>query len=116
MLWCVLEKPDWTRCQRCQKPSEHPFGTFVTPSISKFGELHDLLCEDRGERPGAAPVLLCRDEAIVECCAEQAADAKGWLEKAMIEGMDAVLNGTDEGRVPVVEVESRIARSWGEGR
>ena len=31
----------------------------------------------------------------------------------MIEGMDAIINGTDEVDVPV-EVEARIARSWGE--
>jgi hypothetical protein len=44
----------------------------------------------------------------------QAAQGKVWLEKAMIEGMDTVLNGTDEVDVPV-EVEARIARSWGDG-
>ena len=38
---------------------------------------------------------------IVECDAEQAAEAKAWLEKAMIEAMEAVLNGTDEVCVPV---------------
>jgi DNA polymerase I-like protein with 3'-5' exonuclease and polymerase domains len=32
----------------------------------------------------------------------------------MIEGMDAVMNGTVEVLV-AVEVEARIARSWGEG-
>ena len=32
----------------------------------------------------------------------------------MIEGMDTVMNGTDEVHVPV-EVEARIARSWREG-
>src|SRR3712207_7964408 len=37
-------------------------------------------------------------------------ETKRWLEKAMIEGMDTVLNGTDEVDVPV-EVEARIARS-----
>jgi len=58
------------------------------------------------------PILVCHDEVVVECDAEQAADAKRWLEKAMIEGMDTVLNGMDEGYVPV-EVEGRIARSWG---
>jgi len=41
-------------------------------------------------------------------------DVKFWLERAMIEGMDVVLNDTDEVDVPV-EVEARIARSWGEG-
>jgi DNA polymerase I-like protein with 3'-5' exonuclease and polymerase domains len=60
------------------------------------------------------PVLVCHDEVVVECDAEQAADAKVWLKKAMIGGMEAVLNGTDEVDVPV-EVEARTARSWGEG-
>ena len=59
-------------------------------------------------------MLVCHDEAVVECDAEQAADAKAWLEKAMIGGMDAVMNSTAEARVPV-EVEARIAKSWGEG-
>jgi DNA polymerase-1 len=71
-----------------------------------------LLWERRGKCPGAVPVLVCHDEVVVECDAEQAADAKAWLEKAMIEGMEAIINGTDEEHVPV-EVESRIARSWG---
>jgi hypothetical protein len=60
-----------------------------------------LLWERRGERPGAMPVLVCHDEVVVECAAEQAADAKAWLKKAMIEGWEAVLNGTDEGHIPV---------------
>ncbi len=59
------------------------------------------------------PVLVCHDETVVECPAEQAADAKAWLEKAMIEGMEAVLNNADEVDAPV-EVEARIARSWGD--
>jgi len=70
-----------------------------------------LLWERRGECPGAVPALLCHDEVVIECDAEKAANAKAWLEKAMIEGMDAVTNGTDEVHVPV-EVEARIARSW----
>jgi DNA polymerase I-like protein with 3'-5' exonuclease and polymerase domains len=60
------------------------------------------------------PVLVCHDEIVVECDVEQAADTKAWSEKAMIEGMDTVVNGTDEVYVPV-EVEGRIAKSWGEG-
>jgi DNA polymerase I-like protein with 3'-5' exonuclease and polymerase domains len=59
------------------------------------------------------PVLVCHDEIVVECEAERVADVKGWLEKAMIEGMEAVLHGTDEVDV-AVEVKARIARSWGE--
>jgi DNA polymerase I len=73
-----------------------------------------LLWERRNEYPGAVPVLVCHDEIVVECDAHEAADAKAWVEKAMIEAMDAVMNGTDEVVVPV-EVEARIARSWREG-
>ena len=58
------------------------------------------------------PVLVCHAEIVVECDAEQAADVKAWLEKWMIEGMDTGMNGMDEVDVPV-EVEARIARSWG---
>jgi DNA polymerase I-like protein with 3'-5' exonuclease and polymerase domains len=90
------------------------FGTFGTPSASVFGKTHALLWERRDERPGATLELVCHDEIVVECDAERAADAKAWLERAMIEGMNAVMNGMDEVDVPV-EVEARRARSWGEG-
>jgi DNA polymerase I len=73
-----------------------------------------LLWERRDECPGAVPVLVCHDEIVVECYAEQTADAEAWLESAMIEGMEAVLNGRDKVEVPV-EIEARLARSWGEG-
>jgi len=76
-------------------------------------KVHALLWERRGEWPGAVPVLVCHDEIVVECEAEQAADAKAWMEKAMIEGMDAVINGTDGIDVPV-EIEARIALTWGD--
>ena len=59
------------------------------------------------------PVLVCHDEVVVECDTEQAVAAKAWLGGAMIEGMDAVINGM--GRAPIpVEVEARTVRSWGE--
>jgi DNA polymerase-1 len=73
-----------------------------------------LLWERRNECPGAVPVLACHDEVVVECDAEQAGEAKTWLEKAMVDGMDVVLNNADEVEAPV-EVEARMARSWGEG-
>jgi DNA polymerase I len=73
-----------------------------------------LLWERRGECPGATPVLVCHDEVVVECNAEQAEDAKAWLEIVMSEGMDTVMNDAGEVHLPV-EVERRIARSWGEG-
>jgi DNA polymerase I-like protein with 3'-5' exonuclease and polymerase domains len=62
----------------------------------------------------AVPVLVCHDEIVVEYEAEQAADVKSWLEKAMVEGMDTVVNGADEVDVPV-DIEVRIAGGWGEG-
>ena len=51
-------------------------------------------------------MLVCHDEVVVECDAQQAVDAKAWLEKAMIEGMDALMNSTGKARLPV-EVEAR---------
>jgi hypothetical protein len=60
------------------------------------------------------PVLVCHDKVVVDCDAERTTDAKAWLKKAMIEGMDTVLNRTDEEPL-LIEVESRIARSWGGG-
>jgi DNA polymerase-1 len=71
-----------------------------------------LLWERRGECPGAIPILVCHDEIVVECDAEQAVDVPAWLEKAMVEGMDVVLNNADEVRTPV-EIDTRIASSWG---
>jgi hypothetical protein len=64
--------------------------------------------------PGAVPVLVYHDEVVVECDEGRGEETEAWLEKAKIEGMDVVLNGTDEVDVPV-GVEDRIARSWGEG-
>jgi DNA polymerase I-like protein with 3'-5' exonuclease and polymerase domains len=72
-----------------------------------------LLWERRDECPEAVPVLVCHDEVVVECETERAADVASCRKKMMIEGMETVLNGTDEVDVPV-EVEGRIARTWGE--
>jgi len=90
------------RCTACDHPEKHG-----------IDEALAFLWELREKCPGIMPVLVCQDEIVVECDADQAADAKVWLEKAMIEGMDAVMNGTDEVCVPV-EGEARIATSWGE--
>lgn len=60
-----------------------------------------LLQKRRGECPEAVLVLVCHDEVVVECDADRAPDAEAWLEKAMVEGMDAVMNGTDEGPLPI---------------
>ncbi len=53
------------------------------------------------------------DEIVVQCDERHAEKAEAWLRKAMVDGMDEVLNGpeTGEARVPV-EVETRIAKTW----
>jgi DNA polymerase I len=71
-----------------------------------------LLWERRAECPRAVPVLVCHDETVVECGAEQAVDVEFWLERVMIEGIASILNDTQKVDVPV-EVDTRIARIWG---
>ena len=70
-----------------------------------------LLWKRRYECPGTVPVLVCHDEMVFECDADRASDVEARVEKAMIEEMDTILNGTGETRLPV-EVEARIARKW----
>ena len=54
------------------------------------------------------------DEIVVERDEADARQVEAWLEKAMVDGMDGVLNRPDAGgpRVPV-EVEARSGGSWG---
>ena len=74
-----------------------------------------LLYERRGECPGAVPILAVHDEIVVECDEGDAKKVEAWLEKAMVDGMDGVLNAPDVERLRVpVEVEVRSGRSWGE--
>jgi hypothetical protein len=108
----ISENPYVRQCQKCQKPSEHPFGTFGTPSVGVFGEIHALLCERRGECPGAVPILVCHDEVVVECDADKAEEAKEWLVQAMKDGMDAVVN-VMEPHIPI-EVEASVSKTWGD--
>jgi hypothetical protein len=56
-------------------------------------------------------VLVCHDEIVVVCDAEQADDTRMWLERAMIDGMADMLNGLGEVQVPIT-VESWIVNSW----
>jgi hypothetical protein len=72
-----------------------------------------LLWERRDRCQGAVPLLVCHDEVVVECYAEQAEDAKSWLEKTMIEGMEVVPNAADDVDASV-ELEARKTGSWGE--
>lgn len=60
------------------------------------------------------PILAVHDEIVVECDEDQAEKVEAWLKKAMIDGMNEVLNDPDvDGpRVPV-EVEVKSGRTWG---
>jgi hypothetical protein len=51
-------------------------------------KVHALLWERRDGCPGAVPVLVCHDEVVVECDVEKAGEAKTWLEKTMVDGME----------------------------
>ncbi len=77
-----------------------------------------LLYERRDECPGAVPILAVHDEIVVECPEEQAEEVKAGLVKALVDGMEEVLNsGLDTDnleRVPV-KVEVEVVDSWGEG-
>jgi hypothetical protein len=73
--------------------------------------------------PSSTELMLSADPAFLghpqklnpeQLVVVEAADVKVWLENAMIEGMDVVLNGMNEVDTPA-EVEARIVRSWGEG-
>jgi hypothetical protein len=87
----------------------------LAPRRLAYSEKHTPCCGIEE----ASVQSLCRfssttTRVVVECFAEQAADAKAWLERAMIEGVDTVMNSAGKARVPV-EVEARMVRRWGEG-
>ena len=71
-----------------------------------------LLWERRGECPGAVPVLAVHDDLVVECDEEEADKAEAWLKKAMVDGMNAVVN-VNEPKVPM-EVEASVSQAWGD--
>ena len=65
-----------------------------------------LLWDRRQEVPGAFPILAIHDEIVVECDEEQAEEVKNWLETAMKDGMQPLIDP-----VPV-EVEAVISHDW----
>jgi len=71
-----------------------------------------LLWERKSKCPEAVPVLVCHDEVIVECDEYRGEETKRWLEKSMIEGMDAVMNSMGKAPVPI-EVEASVFKTWG---
>ena len=74
-----------------------------------------LLWERRAECPGAVPVACVHDEIVVECDEDEDEKVETWLETAMIDGMDEVLNGPNvKGPHVPVEVETQIGKTWAE--
>src|SRR5215207_7047756 len=72
------------------------------------------LWERKDECPGAVPILAVHDEIVVECDEKDVEKAEAWLEKAMIDGMDEVVNGLKaDGPTVPIEVEVECGRSWG---
>lgn len=67
---------------------------------------HPFPYEPQHECPGAAPVIACHDEIVVECDAGQAEAVVAWLRQAMVDGMAPLI-----APVPVV-VEVSVGRSW----
>jgi DNA polymerase-1 len=71
------------------------------------------LYERRDELPGAVPILAVHDEIVVECDEADAEEVEAWLEKAMVDGMDGVLNAPDvENSHAPVETEVRSGKTW----
>jgi DNA polymerase I len=70
-----------------------------------------LLWELRDDCPGALPIIACHDEVVVECDADKAEGAKGWLVQAMKDSMDAVVN-VSEPHI-LMEVEASVSKTWG---
>jgi DNA polymerase I len=75
-----------------------------------------LLYERGGECPGAVPILAVHDEIVIECPEEQAEEVKVLLVKAMVYGMETVVNGpeVEAPRIPI-EVEVESGKAWRDG-
>jgi DNA polymerase I len=50
-----------------------------------------LLWERRGDFPAAVPVLVCHGEVVVECEAEEAADANKWRARVLVKGFGRIV-------------------------
>jgi DNA polymerase-1 len=74
-----------------------------------------LLWERRDECPRAVPILAVHDEIVVESDEDQVDKVEAWLKKAMVDGMDQLLNAPEvEGPYVPIEVEVKSAKSWAE--
>jgi DNA polymerase I-like protein with 3'-5' exonuclease and polymerase domains len=67
-----------------------------------------LLWQRRAEVPSARPVLFNHDEIVVEVDEGEAETAKGWLVRALLDGMAPLI-------APVpVRVDAKVGPSWGD--
>ena len=67
----------------------------------------------REEYPRVVPILTVHDEIVVECDEKDVEKAEAWLKKAMIDGMDEVVNGLKADSPPVpIEVEAKASEAW----
>jgi DNA polymerase I len=66
-----------------------------------------LLWRRRAEHPSARPVIFNHDEIVLECDDSAAEAVKEWLEEAMMDGMESILDP-----VPC-KVDSSIVKTWG---
>jgi DNA polymerase I-like protein with 3'-5' exonuclease and polymerase domains len=65
-----------------------------------------LIQQIAAKAPGACPIVVSRDEILVECAADQAEAVVAWLRQAMLDGVVALRR-----RVPVV-VAIGSGRTW----
>ena len=72
----------------------------------------EKLGDDFGEVEVGVRVAV-HDEIVVECDEGDADRAETWLKKAMVDGMDAVVNATEPQHVPI-EVEATVSQAWGD--
>ena len=98
----------------CERRSQSFCRQSLLPRFEGLKLAVALLHERREECPGATPILAVHDEIVVECEETEATEVEAWLKRAMVEGMEAVLNAPGLGRPGVpVEVEARRSRTWG---
>ena len=97
MWWSISRRPYGNGVTKVTEAPQRTLLALLAPRRLAHLEKHALLGERRSECPGAVAVLVCHDEVVVGCAAEQAETAKAWLEKAMIEGMEEALNGQGVG-------------------
>ena len=62
------------------------------------------------------PILAVHDKIVVECDEGDAEEVEAWLKRAMVDGMDGVLNAPDaEGPHVPVETEVESGKTWAGG-